>query len=73
MPASNHFTNAIDKAWANMRRRYIDTAIKKSSGAMEGVNYEESALLRLWPAVRRLWSIVNRYRNRLSVKCVMLS
>ena len=32
---------AIDKALgANMRRDTIDTAIKKASGAMEGVNYE---------------------------------
>ena len=33
---------AIDKALgANMRRDTIDTAIKKASGAMEGVNYEK--------------------------------
>jgi YebC/PmpR family DNA-binding regulatory protein len=33
---------AIDKALgANMRRDTIDTAIKKASGTLEGVNYEE--------------------------------
>ena len=41
-PASNPaLRTAIDKALgANMRRDTIDTAIKKASGTLEGVNYE---------------------------------
>jgi YebC/PmpR family DNA-binding regulatory protein len=41
-PASNpSLRTAIDKALgANMRRDTIDNAIKKASGALEGVNYE---------------------------------
>lgn len=41
-PASNpSLRTAIDKALgANMRRDTIDTAIKKASGALEGVSYE---------------------------------
>jgi len=41
-PASNPaLRTAIDKALgANMRRDTIDNAIKKASGALEGVNYE---------------------------------
>ena len=42
-PASNpSLRTAIDKALsANMRRDTIDNAIKKASGALEGVHYEE--------------------------------
>lgn len=43
-PASNPgLRTAIDKALgANMRRDTIDNAIKKASGALEGVNYENA-------------------------------
>lgn len=42
-PASNpRLRTAIDKALgANMKRDTIENAIKKASGALEGVNYEE--------------------------------